>query len=239
MFQGSPNESIRNRIPFGFDPADARRGRPDPRPPRPLRAAAAAGQGRASAARSTPPPARSSWRRSSCSTPGTSTRSSPSARPAGRSATPTKSTADDARKRRTTRRRVDLAAAGGSEEERRSRPPAHRPPSVATPGRRRRASASASTSTTTHRARTAGRLAARPRGGPARASRPPSTSTSTQPLYTVKDAERTLEHFRPIGYGEEREVAPGVRATFLDAGHILGSAIIRLRVQDRTAARSA
>jgi metallo-beta-lactamase family protein len=52
------------------------------------------------------------------------------------------------------------------------------------------------------------------------------------PLYTVKDAERTLEHFRPIEYDEEREVAPGIWATFLDAGHILGSAIIRLRVQD-------
>jgi metallo-beta-lactamase family protein len=52
------------------------------------------------------------------------------------------------------------------------------------------------------------------------------------PLYTVKDAERTLEHFRPIGYGDEREVAPGVWATFVDAGHILGSAIIQLRVQE-------
>ena len=40
--------------------------------------------------------------------------------------------------------------------------------------------------------------------------------------------------FAPIGYDEELEVAPGVRATFLDAGHILGSAIIRLRVQDTT-----
>ncbi|MBA2300709.1 MAG: MBL fold metallo-hydrolase, partial [Chloroflexi bacterium] len=53
------------------------------------------------------------------------------------------------------------------------------------------------------------------------------------PLYTVRDAERTLEHFRAIGYDEPREVAPGVTATFLDAGHILGSAIIRLVVQDR------
>ena len=53
-----------------------------------------------------------------------------------------------------------------------------------------------------------------------------------QPLYTVKDAERALEHLRPIDYEEEREVAPGVWATFLDAGHILGSAIIRLRVQE-------
>jgi metallo-beta-lactamase family protein len=52
------------------------------------------------------------------------------------------------------------------------------------------------------------------------------------PLYTVKDAERTLEHFRPIEYDQEREVAPGIWATFLDAGHILGSAIIRLRVQE-------
>ena len=53
------------------------------------------------------------------------------------------------------------------------------------------------------------------------------------PLYTVKDAERVLPQFAPLHYGEEREVAPGVRATFVDAGHILGSAIIRLRVTDR------
>jgi len=52
------------------------------------------------------------------------------------------------------------------------------------------------------------------------------------PLYTVEDAERAIAQFRPIDYDEEREVAPGVWATFLDAGHILGSAIIRLRVQD-------
>ncbi len=52
------------------------------------------------------------------------------------------------------------------------------------------------------------------------------------PLYTVKDAERAIGTFRAIEYDEEREVAPGVWATFLDAGHILGSAIIRLRVRD-------
>ena len=54
-----------------------------------------------------------------------------------------------------------------------------------------------------------------------------------EPLYTGKDAERAIVQFQAIGYGEEREVAPGVHATFLDAGHILGSAIIRLRVKDR------
>jgi metallo-beta-lactamase family protein len=52
-------------------------------------------------------------------------------------------------------------------------------------------------------------------------------------LYTAKDAERTLPHFRPVRYTEEIEVAPGVHATFVDAGHILGSAIIRLRVSER------
>ncbi len=53
------------------------------------------------------------------------------------------------------------------------------------------------------------------------------------PLYTAKDAERSLAQFKALHYGEEVEVASGVHATFVDAGHILGSAIIRLRVQDR------
>ncbi len=52
------------------------------------------------------------------------------------------------------------------------------------------------------------------------------------PLYTAKDAEGTLGSFEPVRYGEEVDVAPGIHATFLDAGHILGSAIIRVRVQD-------
>jgi metallo-beta-lactamase family protein len=56
------------------------------------------------------------------------------------------------------------------------------------------------------------------------------------PLYTVKDAERALSHFAPLPYGAEVDVAPGVRATFVDAGHILGSAIIALRVADREGA---
>ena len=51
------------------------------------------------------------------------------------------------------------------------------------------------------------------------------------PLYTVDDAETVLPLFRTTAYEREIEVAPGVRATFLDAGHILGSAIIRLRIE--------
>lgn len=53
------------------------------------------------------------------------------------------------------------------------------------------------------------------------------------PLYTAKDAERSLAQFRGLSYGAEVEVAEGIHATFFDAGHILGSAIIRLRIQDK------
>jgi metallo-beta-lactamase family protein len=53
-----------------------------------------------------------------------------------------------------------------------------------------------------------------------------------EPLYTEDDAVAALRRFRPIRYEAEEEVAPGIHATFLDAGHILGSAIIRLRVVD-------
>ena len=54
-----------------------------------------------------------------------------------------------------------------------------------------------------------------------------------QPLYTADDAAAAIQQFDTIGYDEEREVAPGVHATYLDAGHILGSAIIRLRIEAR------
>lgn len=52
------------------------------------------------------------------------------------------------------------------------------------------------------------------------------------PLYVEQDVIETMRLFRPIAYDREVEVAPGVWATFLDAGHILGSAMIRLRVRD-------
>jgi metallo-beta-lactamase family protein len=42
----------------------------------------------------------------------------------------------------------------------------------------------------------------------------------------------TVALFRPLDYDAPREVAPGIRATFRDAGHILGSAIIVLDVEE-------
>jgi metallo-beta-lactamase family protein len=65
-----------------------------------------------------------------------------------------------------------------------------------------------------------------------RAQRPELIVDLDAPLYTEKDAAAVPAHFSPVRYDQEIKVAPGIRATFLDAGHILGSAIIRLRVED-------
>ena len=61
----------------------------------------------------------------------------------------------------------------------------------------------------------------------------PSVRTDVaSPLYTAAEAESSLRSFKPIGYGKEFPVAEGVRATFYDAGHILGSASIRVVAND-------
>lgn len=54
-----------------------------------------------------------------------------------------------------------------------------------------------------------------------------------QPLYSILDAMNVLDFFgRKAAYREPIDVAPGIRATFLDAGHILGSASIFLELQE-------
>ena len=54
------------------------------------------------------------------------------------------------------------------------------------------------------------------------------------PLYTEIEALNTLDYFgRTAVYGRPLELAPGVRATFLDAGHILGSACIFLELREK------
>jgi len=58
-----------------------------------------------------------------------------------------------------------------------------------------------------------------------------------EPVYTRADAQRAMRSFDGIAYGEVREILPGVQIRLHDAGHILGSAIVelRLREQDREA----
>jgi metallo-beta-lactamase family protein len=53
------------------------------------------------------------------------------------------------------------------------------------------------------------------------------------PLYTVEDAERVLTLFKPVRYGNSVDVAPGVRARWFDAGHMLGSASIEITVTEK------
>jgi len=54
---------------------------------------------------------------------------------------------------------------------------------------------------------------------------------SVKPLYTVLDALNSMDFFgRVAGYTTPMEIAPGIRVTFLDAGHILGSASIYLEL---------
>ncbi len=53
------------------------------------------------------------------------------------------------------------------------------------------------------------------------------------PLYNEQDAERCLRQFVTVGYDRPMPVADGVTVTFVDAGHILGSAQVVLDVEDR------
>jgi metallo-beta-lactamase family protein len=54
-----------------------------------------------------------------------------------------------------------------------------------------------------------------------------------EPLYSVLDTLNSTEHFgRTANYNQPLELAPGIQATFLDAGHILGSASIFLELED-------
>ena len=53
-----------------------------------------------------------------------------------------------------------------------------------------------------------------------------------EPLYTEADAEAVLPLLTPRAYDEPFLVAPGVMATFFDAGHILGSAGMLLEIEE-------
>ncbi len=56
--------------------------------------------------------------------------------------------------------------------------------------------------------------------------------TAAEPLYTLRDVSKTLTQMAPQRYRQRFEVAPGVHATFVDAGHILGSASVTLEWEE-------
>ena len=232
MFQGSPNESVRNRIPFGFDPAGLD--------------AVVLTHAHLDHCGRLPLLVKAGFNGPIHATAGTVELATLVLLDSGhlheefakREARwekrhPDEVEADDRKEGDAYRAAVDLAAAGGSEAaavETASAPAG----SVEGPAA---AAAEVAPAIGEHVETTIEPEAAAswPRDPEADLrGQPPALDIDLDvPLYTVKDAERTVEHFRAIGYDEPREVAPGVTATFLDAGHILGSAIIRLVVQDR------
>jgi metallo-beta-lactamase family protein len=60
----------------------------------------------------------------------------------------------------------------------------------------------------------------RPRGEP-----------KVQPLYDQRDVVRALRAFQSVPYGRPIDLGRGLKATFADAGHLLGSAMAHLEVE--------
>lgn len=57
------------------------------------------------------------------------------------------------------------------------------------------------------------------------------------PLYTPPEAEQSLRQFITLGYARPLPIAKGVTLTFIDAGHILGSAQIVLDLEEFSTGR--
>ena len=238
MFQGSPNEAVRNRVAFAYDPAEID--------------AVLLTHAHLDHCGLLPVLVREGYRGPIHATAGTVELATLVLLDSGhlheefakREARwekrhPDKVAADDRAEQAAYQAAVDLAAAGGSEEAavETSREPATTvepvtgiaPAIGATP-----TSASDDAATAAPDDAATAAVTAWPHDPEAELrSQPPEVVVDLDaPLYTVKDAEQVIPHFASLTYGEELEVAPGVWATFLDAGHILGSAIIRLRVQE-------
>jgi metallo-beta-lactamase family protein len=58
------------------------------------------------------------------------------------------------------------------------------------------------------------------------------------PLYTIEDAEAALPLFDTVEYEEPVHIGEGIEATFHDAGHILGSSMIKVRISQGEEKRS-
>lgn len=57
--------------------------------------------------------------------------------------------------------------------------------------------------------------------------------TSEEPLYTKPDVYRALEHFVTVGYEQWYNISDELSFMYRDAGHILGSATVSLKIQEK------
>jgi metallo-beta-lactamase family protein len=51
------------------------------------------------------------------------------------------------------------------------------------------------------------------------------------PLYTEAEAQASLQYFRPVPFGETRQLCPEISFRFVRAAHILGSSMVELALQ--------
>lgn len=59
-----------------------------------------------------------------------------------------------------------------------------------------------------------------------------------KPLYTVEDALEVRQYFQEVDYGVWTTIAEGVELLYTDAGHIIGSAAVHLRITEKGKTRS-
>lgn len=53
-----------------------------------------------------------------------------------------------------------------------------------------------------------------------------------EPLFTMQDAKEAMKKFRGMRYGKQKKILPGMTVRLQDAGHILGSAIVELWLEE-------
>lgn len=53
-----------------------------------------------------------------------------------------------------------------------------------------------------------------------------------EPLYTPEDVSQVIPMFREVDYGNWFEIEKGIEVMYLDAGHIIGSATVHLRIKE-------
>lgn len=58
------------------------------------------------------------------------------------------------------------------------------------------------------------------------------------PLYTTEDAEQTLPLFKPVDYEQQIKLDGEITAGFYDAGHVLGSSVVKIAVRKDGETRS-
>ena len=56
---------------------------------------------------------------------------------------------------------------------------------------------------------------------------------AVQPIYEVEDVTAAMSQFVSIDYEREVQITPSITAQFLDAGHILGSAVTILKIDEK------